>query len=165
MGKIEEVIFENYQEALKLGDLNQARRAAELARIFKAHLEYENFIDYQFAFSDPTSSFNSLTNPTPYQYSPLNGIVTLNNHSVSLTKSENFLFLFFSQHESSLKDTHIITASEISKYLYLEQLTSSSSTRLAIHRLRNKIEFNPSHPKIILSVYQKGYIFWAKRIF
>ena len=61
MGKIEEVIYENYKKAIIDGDYDQAKRATELGKILKAKIEAENFVELR---------HNSVNHPYP----PLNRV-------------------------------------------------------------------------------------------
>jgi len=51
----------------------------------------------------------------------------------------------------------------IKKHLWNEEETTSNALRLAIKRIRAKLEQNPEKPKILINFYQKGYLFLGRR--
>ena len=53
----------------------------------------------------------------------------------------------------------------IKMYLWGNESISKNAVRIAIKRLRLKIEPDIKSPQMLISVYNKGYIFLGKRVF
>ena len=139
MGKIEEIIYENYKKSIEIGDFDQAKRAIELAQALKSKIEVEGFLDYDSLKIPGSLVLGTFFNPLPYRYNPLDGIIELSTTVITLTKSENKLFKLFSQNESKGKNIVILTKEDISKHLWGDTASTPSAIRLAILRLRKKI--------------------------
>ena len=164
MGKIEEIIYENYKNSIEIGDFEQAKRAIELAQVLKSKVEVEGFLDYDSLKVPGSLILGAFFNPLPYRYNPVDGVVELSTTAITLTESENKLFKLFSQNESKGKNIVVITKSEISKHLWGEKVSSSSAIRIAIYRLRKKIELDTKRPRIIIKMHSKGYVFLGNKV-
>jgi len=164
MGKIEDLIYENYKKAIAEGDFDQARRAVDLGKVLKTKVETENFIDYGSLKVPVSSVLGSHFNPLPYKYDPLQGLVELSSTSILLSEIENKLFLLFSQNETQGKLIKIVTKNQIARHLWGSEGYSSSAIRINILRLRKKIEPDLKNPQILLSVPSMGYVFLGNKI-
>lgn len=164
MGKIEDTIFENYKKSLERGDLKQAERALNLAKIFKDLIEKGGFIDYTSqnkTYALPTSSAFT---PFLYTYNFTQSLIHIDNKEIILTPLENKLFYLFDQKTTNkYQNNQILTKIEIKTALFRNTF-SNSSLRIAIHRLRLKLGDKPKNPNIIINFYGIGYIFTGKRL-
>ena len=163
MGNIEDSIYKNYRKAIEEGRLDQAKKSIEIARYLREKIELESFIDYSLELSTKTFIIENTFEPIPYRYYPDQGIVVIKKSAINLTSGENRLFYLFSANESSFDNTNIISRSELKKYMWGDNATKQA-VRLAVKRLRDKIEPDKNNPQMIISVYNKGYIFIGKRI-
>ncbi len=164
MGLIEESIFVVYRKALEEGDVDQAQKAVELASFLKQKVELEGFRDHNITTKVPSPIAGSFFTPYPYRFYPEKGVVVIGNFAVTLTGKENKLFTLFSLNESSGKEIKIVTRFEIKNYLWGNMAISSNAIRIAIRRLREKLEITKDRPQILISVYGRGYIFLGKRV-
>lgn len=162
MGKIDQAIYQNYQLALKKGNVSQAKKAVELARYFKRLVEQAGFIDYKAKKIHYNYSFQK---PITYKYYPTTRYLFINNYQISLTKSESSLFELFLANESSLDRILLVDDKMIKTHLWPNKNVSPQAIRVAIKRLKNKIEQDTSLPELFQNIYSKGYIFWAKRVY
>jgi DNA-binding winged helix-turn-helix (wHTH) protein len=163
MGKIEEVIYENYKKAITEGDYDQARRAVELGKILKEKTEVESFIDYDSLKIPITKVLGKHFNPFPYKYNQLQGTVELASGVITLTETENKLFCLLSQNETKGNDIKIITKSKIAFHIWGGQNVSSNLIRINVLRLRRKIEPDAENPQVLLSLASRGYIFLGNK--
>ncbi len=164
MGKIEEVIYENYKKAIIDGDYDQAKRATELGKILKAKIEAENFVDYDTLKVPVTKIIGKYFNPFPYKYHQMQGVIELASGAVTLTEQENKLFSLFSQNETQGKSIRVVTKKHIASYMWGEEQVISSLVRINIYRLRNKIEPDPKQPQILISLPSRGYLFLGNKV-
>lgn len=164
MGKIEEIIFENYKRAILEGNYEQARRAVELGKILKTKIEREQFIDYDSLKVPTTKIIGKYFNPFPYKYYPAQGIVELTSGIITLTKTENKLFYLFSQNETKGKNIKIVTKRQLSLHMWGKKTVSDNLIRINIFRLRKKVEPDYSQPQILSSLPHGGYIFLGNKV-
>lgn len=163
MGKIEDTIYENYRQAIADGDFEQAKKAAEFGQILQSFIESNNFRDYH-THKVPTSKLmGKFFSPFSYKYDPERGIVELDSSVISLTASENKLFYLFSMNESKGKDIKVVSALQICKYMWGGNV-NQGALRIAIYRLRKKIEPDANNPQVILSFPSKGYVFLGNKV-
>lgn len=164
MGKIEESIYENYRQAISNGDFLQAKKAAQLGQIFKTFANEYSFFDFN-SYKVPTSQIiGRYFNPFPYTYDPASGTIELETSVITLTEAENKLFYLFSLNETKGKKIKIISKNAIYSHMWGEIKPKKGALRIAIHRLRKKIEPDPLHPQIIISLPPRGYIFLGNKI-
>ena len=163
MGKIEEVIFSNYRKAIEDGNLDQAKKAVELAGVLRTKIELEGFIDYDLETSPIKAAAGKFFNPFPYKYFPEKCLVEIGTASIILTQAENNLFYLFSQNETSGPNVIIIPKEKVHKHLWGDKPMVPSALRISIFRLRQKIEADPKHPQILLNYYNRGYVFLGKK--
>lgn len=164
MGKIEDIIFQNYKRALSDGNLDQARKALELATNLKDKVDNHAFIDYD-SLKVPTSMvLGQFFNPLPYKYFREKGIVELSTSVIHLTTGENRLFSLFADNQSRGKQICIVTKRQIALHMWGKPQTSSSAIRIAIHRLRCKIEMDPKNPQVLISLSGSGYAFLGNEV-
>lgn len=164
MGKIEDSIFENYKKAISGGNLDQAKKAVELAKVLRTKIEQEQFQDYFSEANEIKTLIGSFFSPFPYKYDPIQGIVVIGKTAVSLTNSENKFFQFLSQNQTFEENIKIISSNVINAYMWGTKVTINA-TKVLIRRLRQKIEVDPKKPQILINFYNKGYIFLGKRVF
>lgn len=164
MGKIEEVIYENYKRAIVEGNYDQARKAAEIGQILKSKIETENFLDFDSLKVPITHFIGKYFNPFPYKYDESQAIIELATGVITLTESENKLFSLFSQNETQGKNVKIVTKNQISQHVWGVEKVKSSLIRISIMRLRKKIEPDVKNPQILLSIPRKGYIFLGNKV-
>ena len=163
MGVIEDSIFANYKKALEEGNFDQARKAVSLIQELKKRIESGEFLDYSIDWSPgPTRRYESF-NPFPYRYYPDQGIVVFGNSAIRLTPTENQLFGLFSENESSGNTIKVISKKAIMKCLWENKRVTQNALRIAILRLREKIEPDYKNPKVVIKSYARGYIFLGKR--
>jgi len=163
MGKIEETIFANYRHAMENGDFDQARRALELASTLKGKVEIEGFRDYE-GLKTPTSlALGQFFNPFPYKYNYKDAIVELESTVIRLTSTENKLFSLFSQNETHGTNVKVVSKEQINYSLWGGKATGSA-VRIAILRLRSKIEMDPKNPQVIINHHSNGYIFLGDKV-
>ncbi|KKQ42077.1 MAG: hypothetical protein US60_C0024G0006 [Microgenomates group bacterium GW2011_GWC1_37_8] len=165
MGIIEDNIFANYRKALEAGSLDQAKKAVDLARTLKEKIEQEGFLDY--SYEDQINNYipRKFFEPFPYRYYPKEGVVVVMNFAINLTAGENKLFNLLSSNESYAEKITIVNMENIKMYLWGNESISKNAVRIAIKRLRLKIEPDIKSPQMLISVYNKGYIFLGKRVF
>jgi DNA-binding response OmpR family regulator len=163
MGIIEDSIFANYKKALEAGDLEQAQKAVNMAKELKTRVEMQGFIDYSKGKLSNNHAIGDFYDPFPYRYYPEDGIVVVNNSAVNLTKSENKLFYLFSKNETKGTEINIVTESVIKNFLWPEKKVTNNAVRIAVHRLRRKLEPDSEDPQILIGIYNKGYLFLGKR--
>jgi DNA-binding winged helix-turn-helix (wHTH) protein len=164
MGTIEEIIFANYKKAMESGDFDQARKALELASVLKTKVEIEGFVDYQSLKAPASLMLGQFFNPFPYKYNYKDRIVELESTVIKLTNNENKLFALFSQNETSGTSIKVIYKKDIKNFLWRNKEVAPSAVRIAILRLRQKIEMNPKSPQIIISYQNSGYLFLGKKV-
>lgn len=164
MGKIEDIIYENYKKAISEGDFDQAKRAVELGKVLKTKVETEDFVDYGSLKVPVTSVLGTHFNPFPYKYDSLKGLVELSSSSIVLSEIENKLFGLFSQNETQGKFIKIVTKVQIARHLWGRETYSSSAIRINILRLRRKIEPDFKNPQVLLNIPYRGYIFLGNKI-
>lgn len=164
MGKIEEVIYENYKRAIVEGNYDQARKAAEIGQILKSKIETEDFMDFDTLKVPITHFIGKYFNPFPYKYDESQGIIELSSGVIPLTESEGKLFSLFSQNETQGKNVKIVSKYQISQFVWGIEKAKSSLIRISIMRLRRKIEPDINCPQILLSVPRKGYIFLGNKV-
>lgn len=163
MGKIEDTIFENYKKAISQGNLEQAKRALNLASELKKLIDFEGFIDYLNPNHTAPIPSNRVFTPFYYKYNSINATILTNNRSILLTPLENKLFYLFDRKTTAKNENNIVlTKSEI-KISLSGQYMSNGSIRIAILRLRTKLGDKPKDPNIIVNFYNTGYIFTGKR--
>ena len=165
MGSIEEAIFKNYKKALDEGNLEQAKIGVKIAKLLKEMVETEGFVDLPSKDLNQTLHFYRFFEPFPYRYYPDDGFVVINNSAIRLTYKENRLFWLFSQNETSGEKINIVTRDQLKTHMWGIKKVSVNALRIAILRLRRKIELNLTRPQLIISIYTRGYIFLGKRIF
>lgn len=164
MGKIEEIIFENYKHSIEIGNLDQAKKALELANALKQKIESENFNDYDSLKVPSSMVLGKYFNPFPYTYNYKKGLVKLENSVILLTGKENELFNIFSNNQTSGIQINILTKQELINKLWGKKNISKNALRILVHRLRKKIELDHKHPRIIVNLHNKGYVFLGKYI-
>ena len=163
MGKIEEVILENYRSAIKEGDYDQAKMAVELATQLKNKIDTNGFKDYDSLKLPNAMVLGEFFTPLSYIYDSEAGVVELEGSSIILSKSENKLFKVLEENRSFGKNINIVTKNMLSRLVWDKEKVSNNLIRIAIHRLRKKIEVEPNSPQILLSIPGKGYIFLGNR--
>lgn len=164
MGKLEDTIYENYRKALEQGDFDQAKKATELGRVIREYVDNNGFKDYSGMKMPASQILGKFFNPLPYTYSPERGTITLDSSVITLTDSENKLFYLFSQNETKGKDIKVITKQQICEHMWDGQPNKPSALRIAIYRLRKKIEPDPDNPQILINLPPKGYIFLGNKL-
>lgn len=165
MGIIEETIFANYKKALSEGNLDQAKKAVELAQILRTKIETEGFIDIDHLLSTDQASISSFFEPFPYRYDPFQAVVVFENSAISLTRLENKLFALLSENETRADNIKIISKEDLKNSLWGARVIGQTALKTLIKRIRQKIEPNPKKASIIINYYAKGYIFLGKRKF
>lgn len=161
MGKIEDVVFENYIRSLQEGDLDQAKKAVRLIEEVKRVIEKEGFIDYPNENTQSTQQIPSnYFEPFCYEYDTRTMILTTPSGLIPLSKGESDLFMLF--HENQSYDDQI----KIIGYHDIRLATNSKESRTAkvrvrIHRLKKKIEKH-TQTKIFFTYRKAGYVFLAK---
>ena len=121
MGKIEDIIFDNYRNAIVEGNLHQAQKAVELAKILRSKIELEGFSDYPAEAKSPVIPQNSFFEPFIYKYYPENNYVLIDNAGIFLTPSENKLFYLFSANETAGNEFKIISKTMIRAHLWKDK--------------------------------------------
>lgn len=164
MGKIEEIIFANYKFAMENGDYDQAGKAMELATLLKTKVEIEGFRDYEGLRAPTSLIIGQFFNPFPYKHNYKDAIVELESTVIKLTQAENKLFFLFSQNETFGTNVRIISKDDIKDYLWRDEEVVPSAVRIAVMRLRKKIEIDHQNPQIILNHHSNGYIFLGKKV-
>ena len=164
MGVVEETLFENFRKALAAGNVDQAKKAVDLVKELKQRIERDGFIDYNNKTGQSFPIMGSFFDCSPYRYYPNKGIIVIDNFAVNLTFSENKLFYLFSQNESNGGNINIITTQQVKNYMWEQASVTNNAVRIAISRLREKIEPQSPTPQIIINVYSKGYVFLGRRI-
>ncbi len=165
MGQIEDTIYKNYKFALSEGNIDQAKKAVALAKELKNKTEIEGFLDYPSDNGVTIPIIGKLFEPFPYRYYEQEGVVVIGNSAIHLTNSENKLFYLFSQNETYADTIRLVTKDIIKNYLWQNAEVSYNSVRIAILRLRTKIEHDFKNPQLIIGIYARGYIFLGKRIY
>lgn len=164
MGIIEDSIFAVYRKALESGDMEQASHAVDLVKLLREKIDVWGFQDHN--TQEPVDSLlGTFFEPFPYRYYEEESIVVIEKSAILLTKSENKLFQLFSSNETQGKDVKIVTRKMIREHLWNEEHKSYNAVRLAILRLRIKIEPLPDKPRVLLNYYKHGYLFLGKRLF
>jgi DNA-binding response OmpR family regulator len=164
MGVIEDSIFAVYRKALESGDMEQASHAVDLVKLLREKIDVWGFQDH--TLSNPPETFaGTFFEPFPYRYYEHESIVVIEKSAILLTKSENRLFQLFSSNETQGTDVKVITRKMIREHLWDQNHKSYNALRLAILRLRNKIEPLPDKPRVLLNYYKQGYLFLGKRLF
>jgi DNA-binding response OmpR family regulator len=161
MGKIEETIIENYRHALKRNDLEQANRALGLIKNLKTQIENSGFVDY---VSDSQVQSAS-THYTPlifeYDFDPEYMIIYSASKVINLTALESELFAYFEIRRSTHEKLVLISKQEL-RNIFSKK--SDEAIRVALHRLRKKIEPDHQNPTVIINYQQKGYIFMGNPV-
>ena len=82
-----------------------------------------------------------------------------NNHIIELSKTEQRILSFLVFHEGQ-----IMTRERLLAYVWPEgtEYVEDNALSVGIRRLRDKLEDKPSKPKIIKTVYGKGYL-WERQ--
>ena len=82
------------------------------------------------------------------------GIVIKNGENVDMTKTELELLLFLIDHRGAPVSTHTLYES-----VWREKFLPSSANTVMVHilKLRKKLEDDPSNPKLIRTIWGKGY--------
>jgi DNA-binding response OmpR family regulator len=163
MGIIEDSIFTIYKKALEEGNMDQAEKAVELMQNLREKVEIHGFQDYSLK-DDMTISVGSFYNPFPYRFYEEESIVVLEKTAIRLTPLECKLFKLFTDNETSGIEVKPVAYKKIKEHLWEGKDVSSTALRLAIIRLRQKIELNPKYPQIIINFYKRGYLFLGKRV-
>jgi DNA-binding winged helix-turn-helix (wHTH) protein len=163
MGQIEETILANYQTALRQGDLDQAKRAIELASLLKSKIEADGFLDFSGQSTAVHPILGDIFSPFPYRYYPEDGIVILDKSAINLTDNENKLFSLLSDNESNGRQFNVISRKQIKQTLWPSKNVTNNAVRISVHRLRSKLEPIPDKPRYIINFNHKGYIFLGKR--
>lgn len=163
MGKLEDTIYENYRQAIAEGDFEQARMATELGKYLREYIDLKHFKDYNTLKVPASQIIGSYFNPFPYSYDPEKGVVKLDTSVITLTETENRLFYLFSKNETKGTDIKVVTKKEIANHLWGTDEYQKSALRLAIFRLRKKIEPDPNNPQILISLPPRGYIFLGNK--
>ena len=159
MGKIEESVFENYKTALEEGDLDQAQKAVEVAKYLRSKIEREGFVDYNLPQTNGSNRLGNFFEPFPYRYYPHDATVVIQKSAVTLTRSENRLFWLLTQNETREDAVKVITHQEIKDHLWGERKVTRNAVKAIIKRLRQKVEADPSDPRVLINHYGRGYIF------
>ena len=164
MGKIEEVIYENYKKAITGGDYDQARRAVELGKVLKNKIDLEQFIDYDSLKVPITQIIGKHFNPFPYKYHEIQGVIELTTVVITLTEQENKLFGLFSRNETKGKSIKVVTKQLIAQHMWGKEFVANSLIRINIWRLRKKIEPDITYPQLLISLPERGYIFLGNKV-
>ncbi len=164
MGIIEDSIFSVYKDALTRGDMDQAEHAVDLVKRLREKVDIHGFLDPQHEVIVKTTIPGTFFEPFPYRYYEEESIVIIENTALLLTRAENKLFKLFSENETSGLDIKPITHQKIRTHLWENKSVTSNAIRLAVKRLRNKIDPDINSPRLILNLYQKGYVFFGKKI-
>lgn len=164
MGKIEEIIYENYKSAIAGGDLEQAKRAIELAQVLKSKIEVEEFQDYDSLKVPNSLVLGRFFNQFPYVYDHDEGIIELSTSVINLSKTENKLFKLFSDNETQGKSIKIVTSEHIKKHMWPGKFVTSNAVRISILRLRRRVEIDPKNPQILIGIHSKGYAFLGNKV-
>lgn len=162
MGIIEDSIFSIYKKALEEGNMDQATKAVELMQNLREKVEIHGFKDHALGHVSPL--IGTFFEPFPYRYSESESIVVINQSAILLTKKENKLFKLFSNNESQGSNITVVSHIQIHEHMWESETVSHNALRIAINRLRNKIEPIPEKPQILLNYYEKGYIFLGKNV-
>ena len=163
MGKIEDVVFENYKTALENGNIIQAQRAVDIAKYLRAIIESDGFIDYQ-SVSTKSAPIGNFFKPFPYRYYPQDSTIVIHKSTILLTKAENKLFSLLVQKESSEDSIKLISYEDIRRYLWGDKPVTKNAIKAIVRRLRLRVEIDPANPNILINHYGKGYIFLGKRL-
>jgi DNA-binding response OmpR family regulator len=162
MGIIEDSIFTLYKKALEEGNMHQAEKAVELIQALREKVEIHNFVDHDLT-ETTTLTIGNFYNPFPYRYYEEESLVVLKKSAIRLTYSENKLFNLFTKHETHGIDVKPISTKKIREHMWEGKEKSHEALRLAIVRLRQKIEPNPKSPQIIVNFYKQGYLFLGRK--
>lgn len=165
MGIIEDSLFSVYRDALNRGDIEQAEHAVDIMKKLREKVDIYGFVDPQMNLVDQTQVLGSFFTPFPYRYYEAERMLVLEKTAIILTEAENKLFKLFTENETQGMDIKPITNEMIRSHIWGEDNITSNAIRLSIKRIRNKIEPDPSKPKVLINLYQKGYLFLGKRIF
>ncbi len=163
MGIIEDSIFAVYRKALEEGNMEQASHAVDLVKLLREKIDIWGFQDHSID-SPLEPTIGTFFEPFPYRYYEEDSIVVIEKSAIVLTRSENKLFQLFSNNQTEGTDVRIITRKMIREHLWDQDTVSYNALRLAILRLRNKIEPIPEKPRVLLNYYKQGYVFLGKRI-
>lgn len=164
MGKIEEVIYENYKRAILEQNFDQANKAVELGKILKIKIETDEFLDYDSLKVPTTKIIGKFFNPYPYKYYPIQGTVELASGVITLSSTENKLFSLFSQNETRGKQVKVVTKRQISTHMWGEPEVADNRIRINIFRLRKKIEPDFTNPQILINYPSGGYLFLGNKV-
>lgn len=84
------------------------------------------------------------------------GVVQINGKPVDLTDKEYSILLFFYKHRGQIMDVETVYES-----VWGEKFLPSSNNTVMVHilNLRKKLEEDPANPKLIRTVWGKGYRF------
>jgi hypothetical protein len=164
MGIIEDTIFTVYREAIASGNMEQAEHAVDLVRKLREKIDVYGFDDPINPELERIALAGTFFEPFPYRYEHENGIVVFRNTAILLTRTENHLFSLFAEFETQGTDIKPITHTAIKKHMWNEKKVTGNALRIAIKRIREKIELNKDNPQILINHYNHGYLFLGKRI-
>lgn len=163
MGIIEDSIFSVYKDAIVRGDMEQAQHAVDLVKKLREKIDIEGFIDPPLDQTEKTSISGTFFEPFPYRYYEEDSMVVMGGSAILLTKSENHLFKLLSKNETQGVTIKPITHTMIKRHLWNDKKVSSNALRLAIKRIRHKIE-PETNPRILINHYSHGFLFLGKKI-
>lgn len=163
MGIIEDTIFTVYKDALTRGDMNQAEHAVDLVKQLRSKIDIHGFLDPTDEAFQRTNIMGTFFEPFPYRYLEEESVVVFNNSAILLTSSENKLFKLLSSCETNGTDIQLITHDMIKNHMW-EKPVTSNALRIAIKRIRSKIEPQENNPRILINYYNQGYLFLGKQL-
>ncbi|OGM27276.1 hypothetical protein A3D00_04045 [Candidatus Woesebacteria bacterium RIFCSPHIGHO2_02_FULL_38_9] len=164
MGKIEDSIFENFRKAIGEGNLAQAEKAIELAKLLRSKVDFEDFIDFKTSIDSGITNIKSFFEPFPYRYYPAEGTVVIGKSGIFLSQRENKLFYFLSQNETNMKVIRIISSQDVKNHLWYGKKVTNNALKMAIRRIRLRIESDPKKPQMLINLYGKGYLFLGNNL-
>jgi len=164
MGIIEDTIFTVYRDAITSGDMNQAEHTIDLVKLLRQKIDVHGFIDPANPELQKVALTGNFFEPFPYRYDEERSIVVFGNSAILLTKQENHFFRLLTLHETGGIDVKPITHDMIKKHMWDERNVSGNALRIAIKRIREKIEVNKEKPQVLINYYNNGYLFLGKRL-
>lgn len=164
MGIIEDTIFTVYQNAVTSGNMDQAEHAVDLVRKLREKIDVHGFDDPINPELKRVALTGNFFEPFPYRYEYENGVVVFRNTAILLTKTENHLFWLLTQYETHGLDLKPITHEIIKKHMWNDKNVTGNALRIAIKRIREKIELNKDKPQVLINHYNRGYLFLGKKI-
>jgi hypothetical protein len=164
MGIIEDTIFTVYREAVAKGAMDQAEHAVDLVRKLREKIDVHGFDDPINPDLPRIALHGNFFEPFPYRFNYETGIVVFRNTAILLTKTESHLFHLFTQYETQGLTIRLITHEMITKHMWNDKKVTGNALRIAIKRIREKIELDKNNPQVLVNHYDRGYLFLGKQL-